>query len=190
MTLKAEDGYTIYGVTAGNQQVTWEKDGKTVYVNVPAGSEDVILDVDVRADQYTYTVPQNDAFTVSVEGNPDKLTVGVTYKVTVTAKNYGDTYNDYVLNANGAAVSNEKTANGSILTSKQLADKGAAQAAILNGITVYRGPQCGTAYKDLDDLDTGNNYFIKTSDNVRASVTVEFTVAYNADGNIDFTVVK
>ena len=92
--------------------------------------------------------------------------------------------------ADRVAVSNEKTANGSILTSKQLADKGAAQAAILNGITVYRGPQCGTAYKDLDDLDTGVNYFIKTSDDVRASVTVEFTVAYNADGNIDFTVVK
>ena len=74
--------------------------------------------------------------------------------------------------------------------SKQLADKGAAQAAIMHGITVYRGPLCGTAYEGLDDLDTGDNYFIKTSDNVRASVTVEFTVAYNADGNIDFTVVK
>ena len=125
-----------------------------------------------------------------MEGNPDKLTVGVTYKVTVTAKNYGDTYNGYALKANDVAVSNEKTANGSTLTSKQLAGKEAAQAAIMHGITVYRGPQCGTAYKNLDDLDTGNNYFIKTSDNVRASVTVEFTVTYNANGNIDFTVVK
>ena len=190
VTLTAEDGYTIYGVTGGNVEASHNENSKVWTVKVPAGSEDVILDVDVRADQYTYTVPQNGDFTVSVEGNPDKLTVGVTYKVTVTAKNYSDTYNGYALMADSVAVSNEKTAGGSTLASKQLADKGAAQAAILNGITVYRGPQCGTAYKDLDDLDTGNNYFIKTSDNVRASVTVEFTVAYNADGNIDFTVVK
>ena len=189
VTLTAEDGYTIYGVTGGNVEASHNENSKVWTVKVPAGSEDVILTVDVRPDEYTYTA-NSDNFTISVEDAPAKLTVGETYKVTVTAKNYGDTYNGYALMADSVAVSNEKTANGSTLTSKQLADKGAAQAAILNGITVYRGPQCGTAYKDLDDLDTGNNYFIKTSDNVYASVTVEFTVAYTADGNIDFTVVQ
>ena len=192
VTLKAEDGYTIYGVTAGNQQVTWEKDGKTVYVNVPAGSEDVILDVDVRPDQYTYTVPTDGDYTVSVEGNPDKLTVGVTYKVTVTAKKFGDQYDGAALAVDTAKL-NGVTKGGSMFANKQLNKDEALQMYLASesNVTIYKNRDCTIAYANGKAInESTGNFFIKLSDNVNSSATYDFTVEYDGNGNIDFTVVK
>ena len=60
-----------------------------------------------------------------------------------------------------------------------------------SNVTIYKNRDCTIAYADGKAINESvGNFFIKLSDNVNSSATYDFTVEYDGNGNIDFTVVK
>ena len=194
--LHPEDGYTITGVKSKDASikafaVEGTKDWK---VTIPAGTKPVDLELIIDADIYDFQDDSNDfKFAVSQNGKAvNHMTIGQTYQVTVTAEQFGDTYDGFVLTTNGVydLIKGDATANGSKFDVVKI-DKEHAQRLAAEGKTVYKDNKCESAYAGQDEILAAAataDFYQKLSENKNATATFDVTVGYNANGMVVFNV--
>ena len=185
VVLTAENGYAITSVDCN---VAAKIDTKTWTVAIPAGLENVVIDVETKSDEYTYNAEgANFTFTVENAETGNKLAVGRTYTVKVEAKNAGAQYNGYYLTVDGVKVDGTLTAGGSTLDAVKI-DANAAAIAYADGKTVYTDSTCNTEATKSDITGgTITDFWVAKTLNENATGTYEFTVAYQADGQVNFS---
>ena len=185
VVLTAENGYAITSVDCN---VAAKIDTKTWTVAIPAGLETVVIDVETKSDEYTYNAEgANFTFTVENAETGNKLAVGRTYTVKVEAKNAGAQYNGYYLTVDGVKVDGTLTAGGSTLDAVKI-DANAAAIAYADGKTVYTDSTCNTEATKSDITGgTITDFWVAKTLNENATGTYEFTVAYQADGQVNFS---
>lgn len=197
VTLTPADGYTITGVEAANVKAS--VDGKVWTVEVPAGSEDVVLNLTIVPDEYSFTTTDG-KFDITVKtvageeltAGDDKLTIDVEYKVSVVAKTADAASNGYTLEVNGDKIDADNvTAGGVDQVAREFSEgKAAAEAYFAHGGTVYEDADCTQAYEGRDDLLAGSTfYYIETAAEA-ATAEYTFTVPYVAGGEIAFTMAQ
>ena len=192
VTLTPNAGYTITKVEAANISAE-VKDGVWT-VKVPAGSENVVLNLTIVPDVYSFTQKDND-FTYTVTQNGQKvntLTIGETYTVSVQANKTGDRYyNGKTLEADGEKVDKDVKTAGGVTQVSQMVTKDQAVGILGNDGVVYTDKDCTQAIDKWNDLMSSTLeyfYYVETAGEF-ATASYTFTVAYSADQTIDFKMV-
>ena len=196
---------TAVDVMAGDEKitaVTEDQDTGAWTVTVPAGTEDVVINVTTVGQEYNLTFDDGTTayWNLSVtdaEGNSvaenSKVTVGQTYTVTATAKQNDDDHNgDREIRIDGVKASDaEFTVDGEDPVKQTVTINNATELRVYmekmaaNGL-VYK--QDGSVLTEAEAWTKVENCWYYEDMGTAAELTGTFTVGYNADGELELSI--
>ena len=203
VTLTPDDGYiiTAVNVMAGDEKITAveeDQDTGAWTVTIPAGTENVVINVTTVGQEYNLTFDDGTTayWNLSVtdaEGNAvgenSKVTVGQTYTVTATANQNDDDHNGpREIRIDGVKASDaEFTVNGADPVKQTVTINNPTELRVYmekmaaNGL-VYK--QDGSVLTEDEAWTKVENCWYYTDMGTAATLTGTFTVDYNADGEL------
>ena len=197
MTLTPKEGYTITSVDCN---VTAKIDTKNWTVTIPAGLENVVIDVETKADEYTLTYSDSAVWKITVtdkDGNPvntgNKVKVGERYTFTGTEVKASDEHNgvrEFRIDGN-AVCDAELTVEGkdpvikSVSVTNSDADFQLALKLAADG-KLYSDSTCETQQNSTPGTTTTLYYYEDLG--TKAVITGEYVVEYDADGALTLTI--
>ena len=197
VTLTPKEGYTITSVDCN---VTAKIDTKNWTVTIPAGLENVVIDVETKADEYTLTYSDSAVWKITVtdkDGNPvntgNKVKVGERYTFTGTEVKASDEHNgvrEFRIDGN-AVCDAELTVEGkdpvikSVSVTNSDADFQLALKLAADG-KLYSDSTCETQQNSTPGTTTTLYYYEDLG--TKAVITGEYVVEYDADGALTLTI--
>ena len=166
-------------------------------VTVPAGTEDVVINVTTVGQKYDLSIDA-EYWDVNVEGMVDgKVTVGETYKVTATATVADDDHNttrnfmlDGILAGEGTLTTagEDPGKDSTSVDSKEDVKFAQEQKAVVDH-KLYSSVDMTNEFT-ADDVTDNTSYtvYYYTDEGMKAVFTGEITIGYDADGQLTLTV--